>query len=108
MDRLIRPAESDLPATTGSATPFGGARTVLCDPAPVQVRDARAMIAAFVLQLPTGREDKPGTVGDYLGAYDFEVAFNKLAHRDIEYAVSAHPGRHRRIGRQKISTCPGN
>lgn len=70
---------------------LGEARRVLSNPDPVQVRSARAMITAFVLQLPTGREDNPGTVGDYLGAYDFEVVFDKIADGDVQCVVRAQP-----------------
>jgi hypothetical protein len=89
MDELAQRNGLSLDALLGAA--LAQARTVLSNPDPAAGRGGRAMIAAFVLRLPTGHEDKPGLVGDYLGAYDFEVVFDKIADGDIQGVVSAHP-----------------
>jgi len=43
---------------------------------PRRRREAQAVIAAFVLQLPTEDTDHPGVVGDHLGSHDVAVTIH--------------------------------
>lgn len=65
------------------------ARELLNNPDPVKQCGGQVMITDFVLNLPTGRSDKSGTLGDYLAAYDFEVVTTKLDGDAFEYDVGA-------------------
>jgi hypothetical protein len=46
---------------------------------PVMQRGTRAAIVAYALQCPTGDAERPGLIGDYVGAYDLEVTFTSIS-----------------------------
>ena len=43
----------------------------------------KAVIAAFVLQLPTQDADRPGVIGDYVAGHDIAVAIHQIRDRFI-------------------------
>jgi hypothetical protein len=86
---LAAKAGIDLEAYLQSAVTL--APSLLTSPAAEIQRGAMSVITAWALGLPSGHPTHTGTIGEWLGGYDFVVSITNISGPEIKCRVTAIP-----------------